>query len=258
MERRDTFDTVADLYAEVRRGYPAALFDDLQALAGLTSAATVLEIGCGAGQATGDLATRAARVTALDPGARLIEQARRKVPAANVDFVVSSFEAFETPAEAFDLVASAQAWHWVDPAQGFPKAAHALKPGGALAIFGHVPLPPPPELLPAFERAFNRHAPGAWGQPSPQNWYLPSGPIPGLIDGSGLFNPVVHRGYAWTWRLDPGTFGRYLRTDSTYHFLDAGPRFALFDDLARAVADHGGVFDAPYETHLYVAAKRPA
>ena len=43
MDPRDTFDAVADLYAEVRPGYPAALFDDLEALAGLGPSATVLE-----------------------------------------------------------------------------------------------------------------------------------------------------------------------------------------------------------------------
>jgi SAM-dependent methyltransferase len=256
MEIRETFEAVADLYAQVRGGYPAALFDDLAVLTGLGPAATVLEVGCGAGQATGDLAARAGHVTALDPGANLIGHARRRVPAPNVDFVVSSFEAYDAAPGAFDLVASAQAWHWVDPALGFPKAARALRTGGAFAAFGHVPLAPPEPLLAAFEPIYERHWPGAWGHPPPQAWYLPQGPVAGLIDGSGLFGPVTHRAYAWTWRLDPETYGRYLRTDSSYHLLEEGPRFALFDDLSQAIADHGGVMDAPWETHLYVAAKR--
>jgi SAM-dependent methyltransferase len=114
---RDSFETVADLYARVRPGYPAALFDDLAAIAGLGPASAVLEVGCGAGQATGDLAARAGRLVALDPGEKLVEAARRRVSAAaQAEFLVARFEDYAPPPGGFDLVASAQAWHWVDPA----------------------------------------------------------------------------------------------------------------------------------------------
>lgn len=255
MEYRQTFEAVADLYAEVRRGYPAALFDDLEAAAGLGPLAHVLEVGCGAGQATGDLAARARHVVAVDPGADLIANARRKIAAANVEFAVAGFEAFEAARGAFQLVASAQAWHWVDPEVGLPKAAAALADGGFLAIFGHVPIPPPEPLSSAFREIVEAQLPGVWGQPSPQNWYLPGGPVPEMIAGSRLFGPVTHRAYAWTWRLDPETFGRYLRTDSSYHFLAEAPRFALFDALCDAVDRSGGAYDSEWETHLYLARK---
>lgn len=257
MEARETFDIVADLYGEVRQGYPAALFDDLEALAGLGPAARVLEVGCGAGQASGDLAARAAHVTALDPGAQLIAQARARTGAANVDFVVSTFEAYQPSPGGFDLVASAQAWHWVDPSVGFPKAALALKPGGALAIFGHVPMPPPEPFLAAFEKVFAAHAPGIWGLPPPQSAYLPAGPFAGMIDASGLFGPVTHRGYAWTWTVDGRTLGKYLRTDSSYRALPDDTRLRLFDALQAAVESLGDRIGLPWETHLYVA-RRPA
>src|SRR4051795_519263 len=95
MEQRETFEQVADLYADARPGYPTALYDDLERLAGLGSQARVMEVGCGAGQATGDLAARAGRVLALDPGERLVAEARARVAAANVDFVVARFEDLE-------------------------------------------------------------------------------------------------------------------------------------------------------------------
>jgi SAM-dependent methyltransferase len=256
MDQRETFEAVADLYAEVRPGYPAALFDDLEALAGLGPDCRVLEVGCGGGQATGDLAARAGRVLALDPGPRLVEQARRRVAAGNVDFAVSTFEALDVAPGSFDLVASAQTWHWVDPQVGFPKAAAALAEGGTLAVFGHVPLAPDEPFAAPFKAVFEKYAPGAWGQPPPQAAYLPGGPFAGMFDASGLFGPVTHRAYPWTWRLEPETFGRYLRTDSSYHFLPEAPRFALFDDLCAAVAAQGLPFDSRWETHLYLARKR--
>lgn len=256
MEQRRTFERVADLYAEVRPGYPAALFDDLGRLAALGPSSRILEIGCGAGQATGDLAARAGRVVALDPGERLVAAARQRTAAPNVEFVVSTFEDFAVAPGSFEVLASAQAWHWVDPKVAFGKAAGALVDAGFLAVFGHVPMPVEEPFLSAFRLAFDVHAPGVWGQPPPQAAYLPTGPFPRMFVDSGLFGPVTHRGYDWSWDLDPETFGRYLRTDSSYHFLPEEPRFALFDALASVVKDHGGVLRAPWETHLYIARKR--
>jgi SAM-dependent methyltransferase len=257
MDQRDSFNTVAALYGEVRPGYPAALFDDLWALAGLVSSARVLEVGCGAGQATGDLAARSAEVVALDPGPALIDQARARVGAANVAYVVSGLEAYEPAAESFDLVASAQAWHWIAPDVAFAKAAQALKPGAALAVFGHTPMPPPEPYAEAFKPVYEACWPGVWGLPPPQAAYLADGPFPGMFDASGLFGPVSHRGYAWTWTVDGATLGKYLRTDSSYRALAEEPRQRLFEGLQAAVERLGDRYAMPWETHLYLAAKAP-
>lgn len=253
MRPHETFDAVAGLYGAVRPGYPAALFEDLAGFAGLTPADAVLEVGCGAGQATGDLAARAGRVVAVDPGPALIAEARARVASAEVDFAVGRFEDFDVEAGAFQLVASAQAWHWVAPEIGFPKAALALAAGGTFAIWGHVPMGIPERFRPAFQAAFEAHAPGLWGRPPPQAWYLPAGPAAGSIAASGLFGPVTHGAYAWTWRQSGQTLGDYLRTDSSYHGLPETQRFALFDALSAAVADGGDLIEAPWETHLYMA-----
>lgn len=255
MDQRDTFDAVAALYAEARPGYPDALFDDLWALGGLSRTAEVLEVGCGAGQATAGLAARAGRVLALDPGANLLAEARRVTGSPKVDFRASSFEAFDAPPASFDLVASAQAWHWIDPAVSFPKAARLLRDRGRLAVFGHAPMPPDPSVSELFRRAFDAHAPGAWGAPHPMSAYLPTGPFRRMFEESGLFGEVVHRRYAWTWNMTADQFGKFLRTDSTYHAIPAAQRFALFDELAEAVSKAGGVLHARWETHLYLAEK---
>ncbi len=94
--------------------------------------------------------------------------------------------------------------------------------------------------------------------PSPQAAYLPSGPYPGLFAASGLFGPVTHRGYAWTWTVSAQTLGKYLRTDSSYRILPEGVRFRLFDGLQAAAEGLGGTIALPWQTHLYVARRRDA
>ena len=131
---RVLFDTVADLYDTSRRGYPAELVEVMVATAGLAAGSSVLEIGCGTGQLTGQLATRDLAVTAIDIGPAMIERARRRVDAPAVRFEVAAFEEFEAAAGSFDLVVSATAFHWIDPEVRFVKVARLLRPGGWLAL----------------------------------------------------------------------------------------------------------------------------
>ena len=132
---RSTFDSVASLYDEARPGYPERLFDDLAALSGTGPGAKALEIGCGTGQATVPLARRGYRVLCVELGANLAAIARSKptgYPDARV--LASSFEGWPLEEEAFDLVVSATAFHWVGSAVRYQKSAQALRPGGSLAL----------------------------------------------------------------------------------------------------------------------------
>src|SRR4029077_19530388 len=63
------FDEVAELYDQVRPGFPDELFDELAAA--LPPAPVVVEVGPGTGQATKGLVAGGARVTAVEWGPHL-------------------------------------------------------------------------------------------------------------------------------------------------------------------------------------------
>lgn len=131
LRRRAGFDRVAAIYDRVRPGYPPALFDDLAELAGI---GRVLEIGCGTGQATVELARRGHAVLAVELGPHLAEIARRNL--ADVDRVrveTGDFERWTTTESDFDVVFAATAFHWLTPATRHHRTADLLRPGGALA-----------------------------------------------------------------------------------------------------------------------------
>jgi ubiquinone/menaquinone biosynthesis C-methylase UbiE len=130
---RCLFDGVAGLYDATRQSYPAEIVDAVCASAGIGRGADVLEIGCGTGQLTRQLADRAFNLTAIDIGTAMIQAARRNVADPMVRFQVSSFEDF-AGSEHYDLIVSATAFHWVDPRIGLAKAARLLRPGGWLAL----------------------------------------------------------------------------------------------------------------------------
>ena len=88
----------------------------------------VLDLGCGTGELTAQLAERGARVLGLDASSEMVAEARRKHP--SLELVVADGQELRFEAE-FDAVFSNATLHWMpradDVAQG---VARALCPGG--------------------------------------------------------------------------------------------------------------------------------
>ena len=249
MERGQTFDTVAATYDAHRSGYPSDLFARVVAFAGLKPGDCVLEIGCGSGLATAGFVAQGLDVTGVDPGASLVEIARERfASSASTRFEVATFERWEPRGRRFQLVAAAQSWHWVGADVGFAKAADALSPGGAIAIFGHTPAWSP-ALVSRLEPAYARLAPEFRGPP-PEAWYLPNGPVRDLILASGHFGRVEHRQYAWRRSYAAAAFTAYLGTRSDHLLLPEAKRANLLAEVAKDLPE---VVEADWVTNLYIA-----
>ncbi len=95
----------------------------------------ILDIGCGTGQLTAEIARRGAQVTGLDTAAEMLAGARKNFP--EISFVLADAAGFDFP-EPFDAVFSNAALHWVKNAGGAAASiARALRPEGRfVAEFG--------------------------------------------------------------------------------------------------------------------------
>ncbi len=95
----------------------------------------ILDIGCGTGQLTAEIARSGAQVTGLDNSADMLADARKNF--REISFVLADAAGFDFP-EPFDAVFSNAALHWVKNAGGAAASiAGALRPGGRLvAEFG--------------------------------------------------------------------------------------------------------------------------
>ncbi|WP_433725793.1 class I SAM-dependent methyltransferase [Nocardia sp. CA-129566] len=155
-----SFGVDAQRYDQARPDYPDALVARI--LAG-SPGTDVLDIGCGTGLAARQFQAAGCTVLGVEPDARMADFAR----ARGLRVEVATFEAWEPGDRIFDAVIAAQSWHWVDPVAGAAKAAAVLRPGGRLAIFGHV-YEPPVEVAEPFAAAYRRVAPDSplSGQPA--------------------------------------------------------------------------------------------
>ncbi|GAA3221439.1 class I SAM-dependent methyltransferase [Actinocorallia longicatena] len=144
----ESFGADAQSYDRARPGYPEAL------IARLAGGPDVLDVGCGTGIAARQLESAGRSVLGVEPDTRMADFAR----ARGLRVETATFEAWQPNGRTFDTVIAAQSWHWVDPAVGAAKAADVLRPGGRLAIFGHV-YEPPTEVAEPFAAAYRRAVP---------------------------------------------------------------------------------------------------
>ena len=252
-EQRFTFDDVAELYDRARPQYPQTLFDDVISLSRIRAGDRVLEVGCGTGRATVPLARLGYRMLCLEPGPALAHLARGKLATfTNVEVVSHTFEDWRLEGGAFRLVIYAQTFHWVAPEVRLAKAAAALHPGGALAVFGIVTIFDRSPLREALDRVYALHAPAMAGD-SPTRWYAEGGPIPNLFAESGCFGPVTWRSYPWSQRYVTAEYLDLLRTSSDHRVLPPEQRESLLQGVGRAIETHGGSIEVRYEAHLYLA-----
>jgi SAM-dependent methyltransferase len=126
----DLFSNQADLYAEFRPDYPPELFDFVASLAPGRSLAA--DVAAGSGQAAVGLAGRFERVLAFDASASQLAHARSH---PRVAYCRSAAERLPLPDGSLDLLAVAQAAHWLDIPAFYGEVCRLLRPGGVIALW---------------------------------------------------------------------------------------------------------------------------
>jgi SAM-dependent methyltransferase len=252
---RSTFDQAAELYDRARPGYPAALFDDLAELTSIRPGSRVLEIGPGTGQATRPLAERGCQVVAVELGADLAALARRNLAGfPSVEVVTAAFEDWPLPAEPFDLVLAATAFHWIDPSVRVDKVADALRPGGSLAtVTTHHVAGGEESFFAEVQDCYVR-----WDPDTPAAQVLkPAAEIPSThygLDESDRFGPATLRRYEWDSSYTTASYIDLLLTYSGHRALDPEAQSNLLECIARLIdTGYGGRITKRYLTEVRIA-----
>lgn len=145
--RKNWFDAGGSAYARFRPEYPASLARLLAETA--PDFELAVDVGCGNGQLTAQLAAHFKRVIGLDPS---VDQIRNAPPASRVTYQVAPAEKLPIASGEANLITAAQAAHWFDLPSFFSEARRVAAEGAAIALVSYGVL----ELEPLLNERFNQ------------------------------------------------------------------------------------------------------
>jgi SAM-dependent methyltransferase len=127
------FDVAADAYDRFMGRYSALLSPQMADLAGVRAGQRVIDVGCGPGALTAELARRVGpeNVAAVDPSAPFVDAARMRQP--GVDVRQAAAERLPFPDAAFDAALAQLVVHFMeDPVAGLREMRRVTREGGVV------------------------------------------------------------------------------------------------------------------------------
>jgi ubiquinone/menaquinone biosynthesis C-methylase UbiE len=253
--KAESFDRVAEAYDHYRPGYPEAAIDYIISTSQIPEGGKILEVGTGTGKATLPFARRGYLIHCVDQGKNLLEVARRNLAAyPSVTFENADFNTWEGPEAAFDLVISAQAWHWMDVSSSYKKAASVLKQEGAIALFWNKPTIPDKPVQHAVQEVYERVVPDL-AREGPNYSEEEIAQLKSEIESSGYFHNLNIWRYPWSQRYSADEYLGLLGTFSDHVLLADETRQKLYAGIGEVIRGNGGFIDRPVITVVVIARK---
>jgi SAM-dependent methyltransferase len=245
--RAESFGSMAQQYDRYRPTYPDALFDDLAALEPMQ----VLDVGCGTGKAAVALARRGLSVLGVEVDERMADVAR----GYGIAVEVAAFETWADAGRQFDLITCADAWHWIDPILGIPKAARLVRVGGTIALFRNFSTVDEP-VIDAFDAVYRRHAPEVtqvWRPTGLKEHSFSDSADADPFADNDTFSSVETRTYRWERTLSADEWVGLAATVSDHQRLGHERLAALLQALHALIQTLGGTVHSHNETYVLLA-----
>lgn len=254
--RRTSFGAVAELYHRIRPGYPEALMRDLAAHSAIGRNSRILEIGAGTGKATLALASLGAELLALEPDfemARVLDS--NLAGFANVTIARQKFEDWVYTPPPFDVVAAAQAFHWLQKDSAFRKVRSALKPGGTCCLFWNSSYFGNwnQEIRREFDDIYTQYFPQTAPAPERESIAVQVDKKLTEIKDSGLFEKATAKTYPWKQWYSTEQYIDLLDTYSENRVLEDSVRQRFFAEIRAVLERNGGGLEMPADTLLFLA-----
>jgi hypothetical protein len=175
---------------------------------------------------------------------------------------ISPFETWEAAGRRFDLVVSGQAWHWVDPVRGTPRAHEVLQRGGRIGVFWNRGQPTD-DLRAALDAAYRRAAPAlgrGYALPSEARRAPDEDATRAAVAfaANGGFAEVEIRMFEHTVDYTTSQWLDQLPTHSDHRILPAAQLEEVLAAVGEAIDASGGRFEMRYQAWLAEARRLDA
>lgn len=138
-DRALSFGSAADLYDQVRPGYPVEAVRwalEPAATGGANRPLRVIDLGAGTGILTRILLRLGHQVTPVEPDAGM--RARLTEASGGLAALDGAAERIPVPDASVDAVLAAQSYHWFDRDRAHREAGRVVRPGGVFAVMWNV------------------------------------------------------------------------------------------------------------------------
>lgn len=258
LDKKYLFDEAVLNYEKRRPNYGTELFKDIIKYAEITMDKSVVEIGCGTGQATEPFLKTKCKVTAVELGENLASYTREKFKAyENLNVIRSAFEDFDCEDNKFDMLYSATAFHWIPDEIGYKKAYSKIKKGGTIALFWNRPSTSDKDnpLHGKIQSVYNKVLP-QWGSKviSEEERSRMYSTILNKIEQYGFTN-IEFKLYHNIRKMTGVEYIELLNTYSDHLALEQSIKSQLFDGIRTAIEEHGNEVIINDAVDLYLAKK---
>ncbi|MCD4817350.1 MAG: class I SAM-dependent methyltransferase [Candidatus Cloacimonetes bacterium] len=247
------FDDNVINYSKYRPKYPRELVDDIIQLSKIQSNGKILEIGCGTGKITFPFAKQGYKITGLEKGSSLAEFTIMSLKNfLKVDIKNISFEDWEPESERYDIVLSAQAFHWIEPDYGLVKANQILYKNGSLCLIWNLDRSNTTQFWKLTNPIYEKYLPSNKSNKSLDNFVRI---YEKKINAMDIFEMVQLKSYKWEKKYQKEEYLGLLKTFSDHMTLEESKRVEFFSEIEKIIDLTGNIVKRKYETVLLFSRK---
>ncbi len=250
----EMFNKTANYYDKFRPSYPKEIINTIIYEANIKRGSKLVEIGAGSGKATELFIGKCFDILCIEPGEDLVKIGNKRFESENVIFVNSRFEDFNFTEQNYDMIFSAQAFHWVAQPQGYEKCAKILKDKGHLAVFWNMYItfdnPLDDELL-----SISKKYGGFADFLSENECEVRINSIISQIEGSGLFCNTKTIRKLWYKKYTADEYFGFILTGNRFVQKSETEKQKAYKDIINLANKNNGFIERPYLCVSYISQK---
>lgn len=253
---KSQYDSVAKEYEKIRPQYPQELIDTLISVTGINLKSRLLEIGAGTGKATMPLARKGYKINCIEIEPKMAEILKNKCNDSDVAVIIDDFETWKNRKEdTYDLIYSAQAFHWIDERIKYKKCHSLLNNNGQIGVFWYFSVIECQESLKMLNSIFKKYNTGfaCSGIDGCRNYFDTER---SKLENTRYFKNVkeyIFEGLST--EQDAKLFIKRFNTTSAFASLDEQTKIKVNSELSDGINANGGNVVSKLMYSLYIVDK---